>query len=151
MKREFADIHANVWLHGRLGQSARSFCLQADAAACDVLLAAVEELEAARPPARRKLTFVGRQHPHSYPACRLALVEASERLKAMYLREEKQVAVWEFTPRGVAVFRGALELLRKGTEDFGIDPSDVEPKKQNLGTQDLASAELWFWTPYMDP
>jgi hypothetical protein len=63
----------------------------------------------------------------------------------MLLTRDQDIAVFEFTPAGLSMFRNAVAAWRNGSEDFSVHPSD------DIGKKDLASGEVWFWTPFMDP
>lgn len=67
----------------------------------------------------------------------------------MSLTKDQAAAIFEFTPAGLARFREAVEDWRDDAEDFSVHPATR--KKADRGTKDLASGEVWFWTPRMDP
>ena len=135
----------------RLGRSLPELCMQAAPEAIDALLLAVDELEADGPPAKRTLTLRPNERRKQCSTVRILLSPVSEDLRQMSITRQDRMAVLEFTPKGLEKFREALSCWRAGGEDFSIHPHPERNKKSGLGTKDLESGELWFWTPRMDP
>ncbi len=71
----------------------------------------------------------------------------------MSIRKEGEIAVFEFVDHWIADFREGIGAWGDGVGDFGIGPrwDGRRSKKRDLGARDLASGEVWFWTPLMDP
>lgn len=147
MKQQFQNVDIQCWEHtdGRLGFSRPFLCLQAAAPACDILLAALDELAAEGVPVRRTLTLMPSGRRKACSTIRLLLSPPSDEFKKMSLTRDQTTAVFDFTPAGLSMFRNAVAAWRNGSEDFSVHPSD------DIGKKDLASGEVWFWTPFMDP
>jgi hypothetical protein len=157
MKLQFKDVALQCWVYsGKLGTQSPCLCLQGDANAAAVLLTAVEELNAEGPPARRTITLLPHSRLDPIQTIRLHFSPLSDDLRQMSLTHVGEVATFEFTPLGLCEFRDAIIAWRDGTSDFGLSPSGSRKardlkKQRNLGPKDLASGELWFWTPFMEP
>lgn len=153
MKRRFQDVEIQCWEHRGLGQKMGrerpAICLQAAPSACEVLLAAVEELLADEPPAQRVITLKACHRKRACAKLRLRLSPPSDELLQMCLTCEQTVATLEFTPAALAEFREAIACWRDGGEDFGISP-DIT-RRTPAQVKDRASQEVWFWTPRMEP
>jgi len=78
---------------------------------------------------------------------------ADNTLRQMCIGRKEDVGLFEFTPQGLQKFREAVVCWQSGGEDFGLAPTwtSRRKKKEELGSKDLASGELWFWTPRTDP
>jgi hypothetical protein len=150
MYREFKNLDIECWLHSgpRIGVADRAIHLQAGPAACEILLHAINELSAAGPPAKRTLGLKISQRSKRCTTIRLRLSPESDELREMSFSREGEIAIFEFTPRGLDEFKQAAVFWQKGGEDFSVHPRG---RKKELGAKDLSSAEVWFWTPFMDP
>lgn len=150
MYREFKNLEIQCWLHAgeRLGIADRAICLKAGPEACEILLHAINELAATGPPAKRALRLKPSLRRKRCSTIRLRLSTESEELREMSLSRDGETAVFEFTPRGLVAFKDAVLLWQSGGQDFSIHPYG---ERQQLGSKDLNSAEVWFWTPFMDP
>jgi hypothetical protein len=155
MKPCFQNIRIECWQHtgARLGNATLCLCLQAGAEACNVLLCAIDELFAEGAPAKRRLTLMQSQRSKKCSAIRLTLSPESDDLRQMSLTRDNETAIFEFTRVGLSAFRDAVAIWQAGGQDFSIHPEENRPKrkKPELGSKDLASGEVWFWAPYMDP
>jgi len=157
VKRQFQNLDLECWEHpGKLGLSRPFICLQGDAAAADVVLAAIDELAANEPPCRRTLTLQPHARPEPILTLKISLVLESDELLQMSLTRENTLASLEFTAKGMEEFRRAVMLWRNGGEDLSIHPDGSRKarhikKRDELRAKDLASGELWFWTPYTNP
>jgi hypothetical protein len=151
VRRQYQSLDIQCWEHtgSRLGVNRPFLCLQADSAACDVLLSALDELSAEGASARRMLTLKPCHRQKACSTIRLLLSAASDELKQMSLTKDQSTAVFEFTLAGLMMFREAIETWRNGGEDFSVKPATR--RKAEVGKKDLASGEVWFWTPRMDP
>ena len=157
VKRQFQNLNMECWEHpGKLGLSRPFICLQGDAAAAEVVLAAIDELTASGPPCRRTLTLRPHSRPQPISTLKISLVLESDELLQMSLTREDAQASLEFTVQGLEEFRRAVMLWRNGSEDFSVHPDGSRKarhikKRDELRAKDLASGELWFWTPHTDP
>lgn len=156
VKHQFQNLDLQCWEGTGLGGSQPSLCLQADSAVADVLLAAIDELIASGPSSRRTLTLRKHARPKPIFTLRLGLVPESENLRQMSLTRDGDVAILEFTAKGLDEFRRAVVFWRDGGEDFSVHPHGSRKSRHlkmrdELGPKDLLSGELWFWTPRMDP
>jgi hypothetical protein len=148
---KFQDVAIQCWEHTapRLGRARPFICLQAAAAACDILLLALDELAAEGVPSSRKMTLAASNRKRHCTKIRLLLSPATEAIRQMSLTKNGDVATFEFTRAGLPVFRDAVELWKGGGEDFSIHPRT--DRKQEFGEADKASGEVWFWTPNTSP
>lgn len=153
MKRRFQNLAIQCWqLDGKLGLSLACICVQAAAPACDILLEAIDELATDAVPSKRTLTLLPCERKKQCSTIRLMLSPASDELRQMSLTKEQETAIFEFTPLGLKMFREAVVIWRNGGQDFSVHPYDgLQKKTQDLGAKDLASGEVWFWTPFMEP
>lgn len=153
VKQQFQNFDIQCWEHTdqRLGCNRPFICLQAGPPACDILLAALDELAAEGVPARRKLTLMPSRRQNACSSIRLVLSPPSDEFKQMSLTRDQTTAVFEFTPAGLSIFRNAVVAWRNGSEDFSVHPNPATRKKEDIGKKDLASGEVWFWTPFIDP
>jgi hypothetical protein len=152
----FQDLPLECWEHsGKLGFYPPFICLSGDAAAADVLLAAIDELVASGIPSHRTLTLKPHSRPNAIFKIRIAFQPESDDLAQMSIARNGNEATFEFTQQGLTEFRSGLEAWRNGGEDFSVHPEgDRKPSRakrnKNLQAKDLASGELWFWRT-MDP
>jgi len=155
MRPQFQDLDIQCWEHSglRLGRSRPEICLQAGPGAIDAVLSAVDELTQAGPPAKRILTFRPNQRGRQCSILQIRLSVADEDLRQMLIARQGRTATFEFTPAGLATFRAAVVCWRNGGQDFGVAPSwsTRRRKKDEMGSRDCASGEVWFWTPFGDP
>lgn len=139
-----------------MGGSKPSLCMQGDSEAAKLLLDAIAELAADGEPAQRTLTLRPNRRPKAVFTLRMLLSAESDDLQQMSLTRGGTVARLEFTVKGLEAFRLAVVCWRDGGEDFSLYPygsrkARHRKKRHELGSKDLASGELWFWTPHMDP
>jgi len=112
------------------------------------LLRAIDELEAAGPPAQRKLTFKSCGRENECSILRLILSNESAEFYQIRISVEGEAATIEVTPDGLQQLRESIELWRDGAEDFGLSPTRQRDSQGDFGKQNTASVELWFWGPY---
>ena len=150
MKRYLQNINLECWHHlGRLGVSEPSICLfRADTESCDPLLVAIDEVEQAGAPSKRKLSFQASDRENSCVAIRLILSPESDELRQMCISLNDSTVEIDVTPRGLNLLKEAVTVWREGSEDFGLAPTWERNRRRELGTKDLNSGELWFWGPY---
>lgn len=147
----FQDLPLECWEHsGKLGFYPPFICLGGDAAAADVLLAAIDELVVSGIPSHRTLTLKPHSRPKPIFKIWIAFLQESDELAQMSITREGDEAAFEFTERGLPEFRSGLEVWREGGEDFSVHPDGSRKAKHlkrrdELRTKDLASGELWFW------
>ena len=149
MKTYFTDIEVECWVHdGRIGVWEPSVCLfhrkPEDGRA---LLKALEELRSDETPSKRKLTFKPASRERAVSVLRLRLVAERPELRVMNISAADGAVAIEITDTGWQITRDALASWFAGGEDFGISPMHARMKKRDLGKDDLASGELWFWGP----
>jgi hypothetical protein len=150
MQSYFQDIPIECWWHdGKLATSMRPLCMfRAETNGCDTIVRAIDELIVAGPPSKRTLTFQRCQRPRVCTTVRLILSPESDDLRQMHIGREGEVATIEVTLAGIWQVREAVTAWRNGGEDFRVTP---EGRRNELGSKDLASRELWFWGPRMTP
>ena len=155
MKAHFQNLDIQCWEHAglRLGTSKPEICFQAGPEAIDAMLMAVDELEKEGPPAKRTLTFRPNQRSKQCSTLRILLSASDDDLRQMSIGRQGNTATIEFTPAGLRKFRDAVTCWRNGGQDFRVCPhwTNRRRKKEEMGSKDLTSGEVWFWTPYMDP
>jgi hypothetical protein len=155
MKASFQNLDIQCWEHAgsRLGTSKPEICLQAGPEAIAAMLMAVAELEKEGPPAKRTLTFRRNQRGKQCSTLRILLSASDDDLRQMSIGRQGSTATFEFTPAGLREFRDAVIGWWNGGQDFGVCPqwTNRRRKKEEMGSKDLASGEVWFWTPDMDP
>ena len=144
MKNYFKNIDIQCWEVTRLGVNPPFLCLQGNADAANLLLAAVDESSSEEMPTQRKLTLNPCKSKKSCSKIRLILTAENDELKEMSLKKDQDIAIFELTPTGLATFRDAVVIWRNGGEDFSIKP------RKRLAKRDKESGEVWFWTT-MEP
>jgi hypothetical protein len=163
----FQNLNIECWEHpAKLGNNGPFLCLCAPESpestrrpipdSGKVLLEAVEELMTETPPASRTLTLQSNVRTRPITRIRIMLWPESDELRQMSLRRENKIATFEFTIKGLADFRDAIIRWCDGATDFRISPQGSRKAKhlitrKELGSKDLASGELWFWSPRMSP
>src|SRR5687768_17360867 len=120
VKAQFQNIDIQCWEHSRARSRSRTprpyICLKGDADACDRLLAALDELTTKDVPPRRTLTLQPCQRPKACSTIQLLLSPVSVELKEMSLTRDRDRAIFELTPVGLAKFREAVVMWRDGVE-----------------------------------
>ena len=150
MKSYFQNLDIECWHHaGSVRSVGPSICLfKSVPESCGPLLRAIDELEAAGPPAQRKLTFkpCGRANECSI----LRLIHSNETADFHQIRisVEGEAATIEVTPGGLQQLRESIELWRDGAEDFRLSPTRQRDSQGDFEKQNTSSIELWFWGPY---
>ena len=150
VKSYFQNIDIECWHHaGRVRSVGPSICLfKSVPESCGPLLRAIDELEAAGPPAQRKLTFKSCGRENECSILRLILSNESAEFYQIRISVEGEAATIEVTPDGLQQLRESIELWRDGAEDFGLSPTRQRDSQGDFGKQNTASVELWFWGPY---
>jgi hypothetical protein len=153
MKSYLQNLDIECWRYaGRLGINDPTICVSIlDSKSCDPLLLAIDEIESTGSPAKRTITFRPCERRRSVSRLRLLLSPDSESLRQMHISVDGGAVTMEMTMAGLELLRNALISWRDGGEDFGLSPTWNRSKRRELGTKDLASGELWFWGPSMDP
>lgn len=149
VKQYFLNIEIECWHHlGRVGLSEPSVCLyQSSPPSCDSIVLALDEMESEGPPCNRTLTFVTCQRKRAFSTFRLTFLPDTPALRVMKISCDSATATIEMTIMGLRLLRKSVMTWRDGREDFGVAPRLSNLKKHDLGIQDLASGELWFWGP----
>ena len=147
MWKQFADIDVECWEHaGKLGLAEPSLCLcHATVDRGREILLALDGLQAEGIDSQRALTFRQSQRDRSIGTLRLRLVAPTNELRVMNISCGPGTAIIEMTPVGLPLVRHAVSVWCDGGEDFGVSTRHANLKQRELGIQDTASGELWFW------
>jgi hypothetical protein len=149
VKPTFQDLPVDFWVFpGKLGTTEPSLCFYHNKTEVGrEILDALVELDDAKGPARRTLTFHRCSRPTPLLTLKFAVVPEREDLKVMNISRENETATIEMTDRGLRVMIDAITSWLGGAEDFGISADASSLKRKQLGKLDLESIELWFWGP----
>jgi hypothetical protein len=149
----FSNLEVECWEHaGKLGFATPTVCLyHGEIEFGRPILAALDELVAEPPPAKRTLTFKASRRKKSLAMIRLVLVEPRDDLRVMHFDIEPDAVSIEMTTAGLAVLREGVATWCDGAEDFGISSRRAKLKKHELGSLDKSCGEIWFWGPAMEP
>lgn len=129
VKSHFQNIEIECWHHsGRVRSIGPSICLfRSLPESCGPLLRAIEELEVAGPPARRKLTFKPCVRPNKCSTLRLILSNESDDFHQIRIFVEGEIATIEVALDGLQQLREAIVRWHDGDEDFRLSP----PQERN--------------------
>jgi hypothetical protein len=152
-KPGFQNLEIQCWEHVRkLGIAGSAICLFRTASDHgERLLQALDELLAEGAASKRTATFKPSGRKREIDTLRLLLVPPRADLCVLSITREQATATIEMTETGLQLIRKAITTWCQGGEDFGVSPNHGNRRKRELGSLDLASMELWFWGPTMEP
>jgi len=147
---QFQNLDLECWVHKRgLGRKPWSLCLHhGSKEAGRELLTALDELRELAQPAQRTLLLKPSTRPRARTTLRLRLVLNRPEFRVLRFSYDERAALFEMTTAGWPLLRSAIEIWLRGGEDYGLHARHSKRRKIDLGAEDLASGELWFWGPF---